>query len=119
VDRGELSPSARFFDDLGGESIDMLDLQFRCEKRFGRRIEIQRMLGETVEVDDAGHIKPATLATLAERSPYLAADRLGANSRLEHLKELITVEAITRLVQEGLMSAVNIPARTLTPGEQK
>jgi acyl carrier protein len=35
VDAEEATPEANFFGDLGGESIDILDLDFQCSKRFG------------------------------------------------------------------------------------
>lgn len=35
---GAVLPEARIMDDLGAESIDLLDLRFRIEKAFGFRV---------------------------------------------------------------------------------
>lgn len=37
----EIRPEARLIEDLGAESIDLLDLRFRLEKAFGFRITDQ------------------------------------------------------------------------------
>ena len=37
----EVRPEARLIEDLGAESIDLLDLRFRVEKVFGFRISTQ------------------------------------------------------------------------------
>ena len=37
VDDDEVTPDAVLFDDLGAESLDLLDIVFRLEKEFGRR----------------------------------------------------------------------------------
>ena len=38
VDRNEITPTATIMDDLGAESIDLLDLRFRIERALGLRI---------------------------------------------------------------------------------
>lgn len=49
VDPTKINPAARLFDDLGAESIDLLDIRFRVEHAFGFKIEpddIIHSLGE-------------------------------------------------------------------------
>ena len=50
VPAGEIVPSARIIDDLGAESIDLLDIRFRIERALGLRItneELVAVFGET------------------------------------------------------------------------
>ena len=50
VPAGEIVPSARIIDDLGAESIDLLDIRFRIERALGLRItneELVAAFGET------------------------------------------------------------------------
>jgi len=55
----EATPHARFFNDLGGESIDFLDLTFRCEKHFRVKLGMEKMLdAEYAATDEAGVLTP-------------------------------------------------------------
>ena len=40
VEPAEITPSANFFHDLGGESLDVIDMSFRCDRRFGKSMRI-------------------------------------------------------------------------------
>jgi acyl carrier protein len=54
VDPAKINPAARLFDDLGAESIDLLDIRFRVEHAFGFKIEpddIIRSLGERLNAN--------------------------------------------------------------------
>ena len=44
VEPDEVIPTARFFDDLGGESLDVIDMSFHCERRFGTRFRFQELV---------------------------------------------------------------------------
>jgi acyl carrier protein len=58
VDRERLVPDARFFPDLGAESLDVLDIRFRIEEMFQLKFsdgEVIRQLGENLthaEIED-------------------------------------------------------------------
>ncbi|PLX30912.1 MAG: acyl carrier protein [Ignavibacteria bacterium] len=39
IPEAEVIPDARIFDDLGAESIDILDIRFRIEEAFGFKID--------------------------------------------------------------------------------
>lgn len=48
-DPSKIKPECRIFDDLGAESLDILDVRFRIERTFGFKIEqdeIARYVGE-------------------------------------------------------------------------
>jgi acyl carrier protein len=109
---GEAASSAGFLTDLGGESIDLLDLSFRCEKRFGVKLRLESLLSaELTETSEGGTLTHESLRMLRERFPFLDFTRLpDAATRLQ-LDRLLTVEAIADFVclalatQEGQISA--------------
>src|SRR5213075_36808 len=65
VDEEQVKPDARLKQDLGAESIDYLDIQFRLEKAFGIRVPKGEMLPENVMTDpnfvQGGRLTPAGL----------------------------------------------------------
>jgi acyl carrier protein len=96
-------PSARFFDDLGGESIDVLDLSFRCEKQFGVKVSFSDFgRPEDLELDAAGALTPAALDRIEQRYPFLRVDPIRDNPAQARLSELLTVEAITEFVRRAI-----------------
>ncbi|MBN1488310.1 MAG: acyl carrier protein [Phycisphaerae bacterium] len=106
IDAEEVVPTARFVEDLGAESIDMLELSFRCEKRFG----IKDPFGELgkpgdLATDESGRLTPDSLATLKVRFPFLDYTRFSDDPRKSRLTELLTVEAITGLVAQAVRPA--------------
>lgn len=55
IDPLKIEPEARFFIDLGAESIDVLDIRFRIEQAFGFRIsddEVTRLIGEDLTAEE-------------------------------------------------------------------
>ncbi|MDX6765869.1 MAG: acyl carrier protein [Candidatus Methylacidiphilales bacterium] len=65
LDPAEIQPQSKLVDDLGAESIDLIDLTFRIEKTFGITVPE----GELFE--DPKH--PARLLTVADVAAYIAA----------------------------------------------
>jgi acyl carrier protein len=104
-DPEEITPNANFFDDLGGESIDVLDLSFRCEKRFGVRTRFQDLseAGQAVVGPD-GILIESSLQQLRELFPFLSQEQLegvqGQNARA-----LFTVETIVGFVDHQLAAS--------------
>ena len=55
IDPSKVEPDARFFIDLGAESIDVLDIRFRIEAAFGFKIsdgEVRRHIGEDLTAEE-------------------------------------------------------------------
>jgi acyl carrier protein len=91
--------SARFFADLGGESIEVLDLSFQLEKRFGVKIELNKMLaGDAITTDDRGIVTPTALASLKSAYPFLPIENLAPDPKPESLKDLLTIDSIVQMV---------------------
>lgn len=97
----EVTPAARFFEDLGGESIDVLELSFRCERIYGIKAEFQK-IGAGVRSDDNGMLTAESLDNLRAKYKFLDLTPVEADPRAERVTELLTVQAIARYVYEAL-----------------
>ena len=98
----KVTPSATFFRDLEGESIDLLDLSFRCEKHFGVRVNFENVKPELTQADEQGFITAQSLEQLRQQYPALDLSQLGAKPRLERLRDAITVTSIAYIIQQAL-----------------
>ncbi len=97
-DFDDVTPGATFFNDLGGESIDVIDLSFRCEKRFGVRIAIQSLMAN-LQLDPTGHLSEASLGDLEAKAPEIDwSARIAAMSGNDP-RDLLTVDLIAELVR--------------------
>lgn len=109
VDEDEVTPEATVFGDLGAESIDMLDIGFQLEQAFGFKIEQGEMFPDGVTNDpdfvQDGKITEKGLAVLRERAPHIDLAALEADPRLEKVREVFTVDALTTFVQNKLAAA--------------
>ena len=106
VDEEEVKPDAVLRDDLGAESIDYLDIQFRLEKTFGIKITKGEMFNPELANDpnfvQAGQVTPQGIAELKSRMPFADVARLEADPKLDNMAQLFTVDMITNFVQEKL-----------------
>lgn len=99
----EVLPSSKFFEDLGGESIDVLELSFRCEQHFGIKLQFQDMWSaDDLETNEQGRLTPEALSALERRFPFLDYAAFTADPAKNRLTELFTVEAIAHLVRGAL-----------------
>jgi hypothetical protein len=93
-------------DDLGAESIDYLDIQFRLEKAFGIKIEKGEMFSPELANDptfvQGGNITPTGIAELKKRMPFANVAILEGNPELDNMAKLFTVDMITNFVQAKL-----------------
>jgi acyl carrier protein len=103
VDASEVQNSSRFFADLGGESIDLLDTAFRCDKRFGVKVQFDKMFapGE-IQADTQGQLAPESAAGVRAKFPSLDIAKVRVNAGIEGLQELLTVGVITDFVRQKL-----------------
>jgi len=106
LDPDEVTPQQNFFKDLGGESIDILDLQFRVEKELGIRVQFQEMLSANRWVlDDQGRFTAETRMNLGDTFPFLK--RPLENEQVQTPQDLLTIEAIAEFVEfAGKSSAI-------------
>jgi acyl carrier protein len=105
VDRLALSMEARLLEDLGADSLDLLDLVFNLEQAFSISIprgEFEKRarvkLGDTpFEVN--GVITEEGLAALREGMPE-SADRIKSGMRTHQIPMLFTVQSFYNMVAE-------------------
>jgi acyl carrier protein len=106
VDEEEVTPNAVLRDDLGAESIDYLDIQFRLEKMFAIKIEKGEMFNPELANDpnfvQNGNITPQGIAELKTRMPFANVGQLEADPKLDNMAKLFTVDMITAFVQQKL-----------------
>ncbi len=106
VEVAECDPEARFFVELGGDSLDILDLGFRLNKAFGREIGLSQALTTNgLELDDDKRLTVESYRDFAKRAPYLGLAPLPNGTTPPTLQDLVTVDAIVRLVEHRLAAS--------------
>jgi len=110
IDAEEVVPDAILFDDLGAESLDLLDIVFRLEKTFG--IQIPRggiqssvLASEGVKEKDLvkdGILTPLGIARLLKEMPEINPDRIPEGFRAEDVATLFTVQTFVNLTKRNL-----------------
>src|SRR3982751_1982106 len=112
VDEDEISPKATLQGDLGAESIDFLDIVFRLEREFGIKIPRGELFPESIFQGDPefvqdGRITPQGMAELKARMPFADLSRFEQNPDFEGLRDLFTVDLISRYIQSKLRPSNN------------
>ena len=104
LDEDEVTFDSRVLDDIGAESLDLLDLVFRLERAFGIQIprggleaEAQNVDGEPGEVD--GLLTAAGATRLREVMPEVPPDEIVAGMRTDELATVFRVGTFYHLVQ--------------------
>ena len=111
VDEEEVAPSATLFDDLGAESLDLLDIVFRLEKTFGIKIPrggIQQdiLAAEGIKEEDVlidGAFTAFGAEKLRERMPEIDKDRICEGFRVDDIPTLFTVQTFVNIVKQVLL----------------
>ncbi len=102
----EVTPEANFRHDLGGESIDDLDLMFRCERRFGFRIRFQDLQDSTLwQVDERGRLTPETLAKLSNMFPLINLSDLEDQERRFQPGDFLKIDRIVQIIEQAQSTA--------------
>lgn len=101
LDVDEVRPDQNFFHDLGGESIDLIDLQFRVGKELGISVQFQELSSNRWSLDDEGRLTDESRAQLSEAFPFLTGELDG----LQKPADLLTVRRIAEFVEFAGMTA--------------
>lgn len=112
VDEDQVKPEATLQGDLGAESIDFLDIVFRLEREFGIKIPRGELFPESIFQGDPdmvqdGRLTPKGLTELKTRMPYADLTRFEQNPDFEGLRDLFTVDLISRYIQSKLKPSAN------------
>lgn len=100
VEPDEIAPTTRFASDLGGESLDVIDLNFKLSKHYAVPMRLQE-LGEGAAFDERGVLTPVSLASLQQKHPFLDLSAW-VDRPIADAKDLLTPEAIAGFVRAAL-----------------
>jgi acyl carrier protein len=105
VGEDEVTPEATLLGDLGAESIDLLDILFRLERKVGVKIQaadlaahVQGGIPDAEFGDAGGKITPKGMAQLKKVMPQIDADALAGKLEAEKVMSLFTVANLTDMV---------------------
>jgi acyl carrier protein len=110
LDLEEAAPEAVLFDDLGAESLDLLDIVFRLEKTFGIQIPrggIQNnvLSSEGLKEEDLvrdGVLTPLGVEKLRSAMPEISPERIPQGFRAEDIPTIFTVQTFISLTKKFL-----------------
>ena|SRR5688572_17366880 len=105
VDEDEVTPEATLLGDLGAESIDLLDILFRLERKVGVKIQasdlaahVQGGIPDEQFGDDNGIVTATGLAQLKKVMPQIDEGALSGKLQAEKVLSLFTVDNLTDMV---------------------
>ena len=98
-ERSESGRSSSLIDDLGAESIDFIDIQYRLESAFGIEIGEDELWRGSLDLDDprtfdGKRLTDEAMAELRRRLPRFGWHRFAGGIAREDLPRLITVNTI-------------------------
>jgi acyl carrier protein len=112
VDEDEVTPEATLLDELGAESIDLLDILFRLERKLGVKIQaadlaayVQGGIADDDFGDENGIITERGLAHLKTVMPQINESELHGSFQAEKVMSLFTVDNLTDLVMSRVAAS--------------
>lgn len=110
VDDDEVTEEARLMEDLGAESIDVLDIVFRLEKTFGIKIPREEMLPPDDLVNnpdyrDGDRFNEAGVQALKDALPHVDFSTFEQDPQISKTFDLFTVSTIINYVDQKLQAA--------------
>ena len=112
VDEDEVTPNAVLFDDLGAESLDLLDIVFRLEKEFSIKIprggiqaDALSAEGENLKEEDLvvdGVLTPLGIEKLKVAMPEVDSSRITEGFRADDIATLFTVQTFVNITKKLL-----------------
>jgi len=106
-DPAEVDATRSLAADLGAESIDFLDIQFRVEKAFGLKFTDDELWRGTLDLRDPrwvrdGWVTEEGMTALRAVQPAYPWERFAKGLAVRDLPQLLTVETIARQVERRL-----------------
>jgi acyl carrier protein len=105
----EVALQSQVVNDLGADSLDLVELMFQLETAFGISLQrgavierIRRALPEEELVDDAGYITPRGRDIIRREVPELASVQFPEKLSFHMLLSYFTVEVFVNLVVRAL-----------------
>jgi len=110
VDENEIKPESSLIKDLGAESLDLLDINYRLEQTFGIKMarhfileHVEEIFGEGSTIDENGQLTDKGVALLKARFGDKSAE-FTKGMDMDLLTTLITVQLLTKGVMDILDS---------------
>lgn len=107
VDDDEVTPEATLLGDLGAESIDLLDILFRLERKLGVKIQaadlaahVQGGIPDEEFGDESGIVTAKGMAQLKKVMPQIDENALAGKLEAEKVMSLFTVKNLEDMVAE-------------------
>lgn len=102
IEPEEVDTPLNFFHDLGGESIDILDLGFRSERRLGIRSPFSKLGNPDVwRLDGAGQLNEGLLRHLKAELPRIDWETRLANLSPRSAKDIATIDLLVELLYQA------------------
>jgi acyl carrier protein len=102
VDDDEVTPEAKLASDLGAESIDFLDIQFRLEKAFDIKIPKGELIPDNLlnnpEFVQDGKLTEAGLEQLEQRMQHADLSEFKKDPSVDKVMDLFTVQTICNYI---------------------
>ncbi len=111
VDAEDVKPQATLTGDLGAESIDFLDIQFRLEKKFSSaerpfKIEQGELFPENMLQDPAmvqnGKVTDAGMTLLRQKLPHIDFSGFEGDRSVKNLSEVFTVKSLCDFLERRI-----------------
>ncbi|MBI5741587.1 MAG: hypothetical protein HZA16_12845 [Nitrospirae bacterium] len=110
VDEAQIRPETSLIKDLGAESLDFLDINYRLEQAFGMKLarhfvleHIEEMFGEGTAIDENGQLTDKAVELLKIRFGDSASE-LAHGMDMDEVPALVTVQSMVRGVMDVLDS---------------
>lgn len=110
VDQDRIKPETSLIRDLGAESLDFLDINYRLEQAFGIKMarhfvleHIEEMFGEGTAIDENGQLTDKAIELLKIRFGDSAPD-LASGMDMDEVPTLVTAQSMVRGVMDILDS---------------
>ena len=105
VDVAQVRPECSFVQNLGLESLDFLDINYRLEQAFGLKMarhfyleHVEDMFGEGKAIDERGRLTAAAIQLIRIRYGDQNLPQLADGLEMEQVPALITVQSIVDVV---------------------
>lgn len=102
LDVAEVRPESLFFNDLAGESIDLLELSFTFEKVFHIKAEYKAFQNKDLwERDESGKLTSAALDLMRNEFGYLNLEQRLAQAKSPDFKSILTIEMMYLMLKHA------------------
>ena len=110
VDEGAITPESSLINDLGAESLDFLDINYRLEQAFGIKMarhfvleHIEEMYGEGTAIDEDGRLTDKAIELLRIRLGD-SVPELRSGMDMDEIPAMVTVKSMAQGVMDILES---------------